>query len=440
MFFTLNSKKNVLVYLHDCVARDAELVSLIRQCLTGFDVVWVTKETNQWWLSCGITNGEVFFPTTASEAAIFQNVLRRAMLSRIMSRSQTVILSTSPQILEAATKMLLGTIFLKVDGTAATEINEYGPDFRFERSNMNAISDVLNGNILGYASEVITAPTDCRIAPIGNKNLLMYDWIENPETGTKDYHGGRYFSQKDSRHDLHPLSLRIIDSKKNPRQAASFKHTFAFLIRVATQGNFDLITHVPAKPGERDRFVPFLSGIENYAELQEFKIAPAQVRNDLLTCPNGYDSLKKFGAALRPKIVQGAFQAHADVAGKRIVLVDDVRTTGSTLSECTRTLLGKGAKEVIPITLAYKPFKNFPLLAVSDTPPPTSCCDWPHVVRFNGTSGEPFYGCSAWHYDDRVNHKPGTSSFVNIRKSMLASSDQGLMAYDTLELNSWPDY
>ena len=38
--------------------------------------------------------------------------------------------------------------------------------------------------------------------------------------------------------------------------------------------------------------------------------------------------------------------------GKKIVLVDDVETTGSTLNECAKVLLKAGAKEVYSVTLA----------------------------------------------------------------------------------------
>ncbi|HEY3289180.1 MAG TPA: ComF family protein [Anaerolineae bacterium] len=51
--------------------------------------------------------------------------------------------------------------------------------------------------------------------------------------------------------------------------------------------------------------------------------------------------------------VRGAFAAEVGcVAGKRVVLVDDVFTTGATLCECAVTLLNAGAQSVGAMTLA----------------------------------------------------------------------------------------
>lgn len=47
------------------------------------------------------------------------------------------------------------------------------------------------------------------------------------------------------------------------------------------------------------------------------------------------------------------------VVGKKILLVDDIHTTGSTLSECTRVLLTAGALEVHCVTLAHANAKIF---------------------------------------------------------------------------------
>ena len=64
--------------------------------------------------------------------------------------------------------------------------------------------------------------------------------------------------------------------------------------------------------------------------------------------------------ALRAAVVLGAYSLRkgVDVAGKRILLVDDIITTGSTLTECARILKTAGAAEVVCVTLARKSDKK----------------------------------------------------------------------------------
>jgi predicted amidophosphoribosyltransferase len=54
--------------------------------------------------------------------------------------------------------------------------------------------------------------------------------------------------------------------------------------------------------------------------------------------------------------LEGAFRVHEKVAekfsGKRLLLVDDVYTTGTTASQCTLVLMEQGAEAVYVITLA----------------------------------------------------------------------------------------
>ena len=57
----------------------------------------------------------------------------------------------------------------------------------------------------------------------------------------------------------------------------------------------------------------------------------------------------------RSENVENAFSINADVKGKKILLVDDVRTTGSTARACAKELIENGASEVALLTSAIAP-------------------------------------------------------------------------------------
>jgi len=54
----------------------------------------------------------------------------------------------------------------------------------------------------------------------------------------------------------------------------------------------------------------------------------------------------------RRRNLKGAFSASRDIGGMRLLLVDDVITTGATVNECSATLKRAGAKEIIVTALA----------------------------------------------------------------------------------------
>src|SRR5487761_210982 len=75
---------------------------------------------------------------------------------------------------------------------------------------------------------------------------------------------------------------------------------------------------------------------------------------DLLERRRATPSQGRSGRAERRRNVRGAFalKRGRGVAGRRVLLVDDVLTTGATVSECARTLLDAGATAVDVLTLA----------------------------------------------------------------------------------------
>lgn len=56
----------------------------------------------------------------------------------------------------------------------------------------------------------------------------------------------------------------------------------------------------------------------------------------------------------REENLVGAFAASAEAKGKNVLLIDDIKTTGSTLNRCAQALKRKGARSVVCITVASR--------------------------------------------------------------------------------------
>lgn len=75
---------------------------------------------------------------------------------------------------------------------------------------------------------------------------------------------------------------------------------------------------------------------------------------NLLTRNKPTEHLFKFNPAERREILKGAFDSvdGVDVAGKNILIVDDIFTTGATTAECARVLKKIGAAEIYVLALS----------------------------------------------------------------------------------------
>ena len=116
-------------------------------------------------------------------------------------------------------------------------------------------------------------------------------------------------------------------------------------------GRYDLITWVPLssqRKKERGYDQAFL--LASAAALELGEVAVETLRKERHTAAQS--GLTE--AAQRRANVLGAYTPVDPelVAGKRMLLIDDVVTTGSTLSECARTLRTMGAKDVVCAALS----------------------------------------------------------------------------------------
>ena len=106
--------------------------------------------------------------------------------------------------------------------------------------------------------------------------------------------------------------------------------------------DFDCIVPVPLHP-VRLRQRGFNQSLLLTRELSARTGVPVQelLRRDRYRAPQSRLPMKR-----RADNVRGAFSRAGDPAGKRILLLDDVRTTGSTACACAQALLDAGAESV----------------------------------------------------------------------------------------------
>lgn len=85
---------------------------------------------------------------------------------------------------------------------------------------------------------------------------------------------------------------------------------------------------------------------------------------DLMDCGDKYlDALAKvketerqerLNKSDRKQNLVGAYKVTADVKGKRVLVIDDVKTTGATLNECAKVLKRKGAVSVVGLMVSAR--------------------------------------------------------------------------------------
>lgn len=128
----------------------------------------------------------------------------------------------------------------------------------------------------------------------------------------------------------------------------------AFVVSEFVKMAVDVDFVVPVPIGEHRRKVRGYNQAELLCTAFETKLK-LEVKPNLLVKTRETSSQAYLTKQEREKNLEGVFKVvdKKQVKGKVILLVDDVFTTGTTLSECTKTLLDAGAKAVYCTTLAH---------------------------------------------------------------------------------------
>lgn len=105
----------------------------------------------------------------------------------------------------------------------------------------------------------------------------------------------------------------------------------------------DLVTAVPMYPAKQRRR-GYNQAVLLARELSRTTGIPC--REDLLRKVRDNRIQHSLSAKERQENVRGVYQVAGDVQGKRILLVDDVYTTGATMNACARVLKNAGAQLV----------------------------------------------------------------------------------------------
>ncbi len=127
---------------------------------------------------------------------------------------------------------------------------------------------------------------------------------------------------------------------------SALARTLAGLLAEALPTGTDLIAYVPPDPARRKR--------RHAAELlaRELSRQVGIPVRPLLAKTRSTPPQVSLPHAERRESVRGAFAARTRGRGERVVLVDDVYTTGSTASACATALVDAGFGEVVVLTVA----------------------------------------------------------------------------------------
>jgi ComF family protein len=134
---------------------------------------------------------------------------------------------------------------------------------------------------------------------------------------------------------------QLITALKYEHQRSAAKLAARLITPLLDSSDFDVVTAVPTSTSRRRQ-----RGY-NQAALIAREVAQ-QLHLPYRETLGRVSNIHQVGTDRRHRLeqVKGIFRPVADVAGQRLLIIDDVLTTGATMAECAKELKTAGAKRV----------------------------------------------------------------------------------------------
>ena len=252
-------------------------------------------------------------------------------------------------------------------------------------TNLGEVSRFLKQRIVSFYGEEYFSP---------EKNSPRLASVPNVEVHYEKGVGrliclGRYYGHKTYMQQLHPYS-RIISMNKNQEGKlfrlydADLADQLSKAVYMYLKDSSDCICSVPVRKGTVNRF-------ENIVEKIAQKNGLENISHQFVA-KRDYGKQKLLSHAERKQNVKDAFSFDGSLEGKRVILLDDIITTGETLRECALTLKNAGADKISFLTFAI----NQKEIEYGTANQPKVCCPkcgMPMKLFANSKNRFLFYSC-----------------------------------------------